>query len=147
MSKPRRRTILGFMLFDSRARLEMKNSLKLSAAHTFSLPEPLKLFLLASVALTIVSFTFTIGCRAAGLGLPYSFPYVYFPNDMFGDLLGLQTKFDLWGTPEFFTEKGGYFMYPAPLVHVYRLLLTIPGHVMRRYVLLAGASILILCMI
>ncbi len=112
-----------------------------------SLPEPLKLFLLASVALTIVSFAFTIGCRSAGLGLPYSFPYAYLPNDMFGDLMDLQSKFDLWGTPDFFTEKGGYFMYPAPLVHVYRFLLTIPGHVMRRYVVLAGASILILCAI
>jgi hypothetical protein len=125
----------------------MRNSLKLSTARLLSLPEPLKLFLLASVVLTLISFAFTIACRYAGLGLPYSFPYVYLPNEMFGDLIGLQPKFDLWGTPAFFTDKGGYFMYPSPLVHVYRLLLTASVHVMRRYVVLAGASILILCAI
>ncbi len=124
----------------------MRNSLKLSR-HLFNLPEPLKLFLLASVALTITSFAYTIGCRYAGLGLPYAFAYFYVPNEMFGDLMGLQPKFDLWGTPEFFTDKGGYFMYPAPLVHVFRLLLNVPGHVMRRYVVLAGISILLLCTI
>lgn len=125
----------------------MKNSLKPYSEGTMGIPHPLRLFLLASIVLTIVSFAYTLVCRSVGLGLPYSFPFYYVPDNMFTDLTGLQEKFDTYGTPEFFTDKEGFFMYPAPLVHVYRFLLTIPGHVMRRYGILAGISILVLCVI
>lgn len=125
----------------------MKNSLKPYSAQSTGIPHPLRVFLLASIVLTIASFVYTLVCRSVGLGLPYTFPFYYLPDNMFEDLTGLQSKLDLYGTPEFFTSKEGYFMYPAPLLHVYRILLTIPGHAMRRYVVLAGISILILFVI
>jgi hypothetical protein len=91
------------------------------------LPGPLRTFLLLSATLTIVSFVYTIVCRGLGLGLPYSFPYYYVPGDMFRDFFGFQQKFHLWGTPAFFDHtQDGYFMYPAPLVHVFRLFLNLP---------------------
>jgi hypothetical protein len=123
----------------------MKNPLEPSRTPPLELPLPLKLFLLTSVVLTIVSFTYCIVCRHLGLGLPYSFPYYYVPDDMFQDLYVLQAKIETYGTPEFFTNKQGYFMYPAPLVHVFRLFLNIPGHTMRRYLIVAGVSTLFLC--
>jgi hypothetical protein len=88
------------------------------------LPYPLKLFLLLSAGLTILSFGYTIVCRRIGLGLPYSFPYYYVPGNMFKDFYSFHDKFRQWGTPAFFDHRPfGYFMYPAPLVHVFRFLL------------------------
>lgn len=125
----------------------MKNSLKPYFAKVVAVPQPLRLFLLASAALTIVSFAYTFVCRSVGLGLPYSFPFYYVPDNMFTDLTGLQEKFDTYGKPEFFTDKEGFFMYPAPLVHVYRLLLNVPGQGTRRYAALVAISVLTLCVI
>jgi Glycosyltransferase family 87 len=91
------------------------------------LPDALKIFLLLSVALTALSFVYTLICRSMGLGLPYSFPYYYVPGDMYRDFYGFQEKFHNWGTPAFFEHAGvGYFMYPAPLVHVFRFLFGLP---------------------
>jgi hypothetical protein len=91
------------------------------------LPYPLKVFLLLSAGLTILSFVYTIVCRRLGLGLPYSFPYYYVPGNMFQDFYSFHEKFRQWGTPAFFAPRPfGYFMYPAPLVHVFRLLLGLP---------------------
>jgi hypothetical protein len=88
------------------------------------LPDALKVFLLLSIGLTILSFVFTILCRRMNLGLPYSFPYYYVPGNMFQDFFGFHDKFRQWGTPAFFDHSQfGYFMYPAPLVHVFRFLL------------------------
>lgn len=90
------------------------------------LPGALKLFLLLSAALTILSFAYTLVCRNLGLGLPYSFPYYYVPGNMFQDFFTFHDKFRQWGTPAFFDPKPyGYFMYPAPLVHVFRFLLSL----------------------
>lgn len=91
------------------------------------LPYALKVFLLLSVTLTVLSFVYTILCRHMNLGLPYSFPYYYVPGNMFDDFLPFLDKFREWGTPAFFGhEKHGYFMYPALLVHVFRFLLSLP---------------------
>jgi hypothetical protein len=88
------------------------------------LPGALKVFLLLSTGLTLVSFVYTIVCRSLGLGLPYSFPYYYVPGNMFQDFYSFHDKFLQWGTPAFFEHSQfGYFMYPAPLVHVFRFLL------------------------
>jgi Glycosyltransferase family 87 len=63
-------------------------------------------------------------CRRVGLGLPYSFAYYYVPGNMFQDFYSFHDKFRMWGTPAFFAPRPfGYFMYPAPLVHVFRFLL------------------------
>jgi len=125
----------------------MKNSPGASTRLPFKLPLPLKLFLLASVALTILSFTYTIVCRHLGLNLPYSFAYYYVPGDMFKDLDIVRMKFTTYGTADFFTNKDGYFMYPAPLVHVFRFLLNVPGHTKRRYLVMALGSTVFLCTI
>jgi hypothetical protein len=88
------------------------------------LPDALKVFLLLSAGLTILSFVYTLVCRTLGLGLPYSFPYYYVPGNMFQDFFAFHDKFRQWGTPAFFAHSQyGYFMYPAPLVHVFRFLL------------------------
>ncbi len=88
------------------------------------LPDALKVFLLLSAGLTLVSFVYTIFCRSLGLGLPYSFPYYYVPGNMFQDFYSFHDKFLQWRTPAFFEHSQfGYFMYPAPLVHVFRFLL------------------------
>jgi hypothetical protein len=88
------------------------------------LPDALKVFLLLSAGLTILAFAYTLVCRARGLGLPYSFPYYYVPGNMFQDFYAFHDKFRQWGTPAFFDHSQyGYFMYPAPLVHVFRFLL------------------------
>src|ERR1700733_500157 len=91
------------------------------------LPYPLKVFLLLSVGLTLLSFVYTIACRHMNMGLPYSFPYFYLPENMFSDLTCFFDRFHYWGTPVFFGhEQFGYFMYPAPLVHVFRFFLSLP---------------------
>jgi hypothetical protein len=91
------------------------------------LPHPLKLFLLLSAGLTILSVVYSIVCRRIGLGLPYSFPYYYVPGNMFQDFYSFHEKFRHWGTPAFFAPRPlGYFMYPAPLAPVFRLLLGLP---------------------
>lgn len=92
------------------------------------LPYALRVFLLLSVGLTVLSYVYTIVCRFLNLGLPYSFPYYYVPGDMFRDFFGFQYKFQQWGTPVFFENARpyGYFMYPAPLVHVFRLFFSLP---------------------
>lgn len=91
------------------------------------LPRALKVFLLLSCGLTTLSFIYAVVCRYLGLGLPYSFPYYYVPGDLFGDFFYAHDKFRRWGTPDFFKpDVGGYFMYPAPMVHVYRALLNVP---------------------
>jgi hypothetical protein len=92
------------------------------------LPYALKVFLLLSVGLTIISFVYSIICRRMYLGLPYSFPYYYVPGDMFTDFFSFNEQFKQWGTPAFFdhTSGHGYFMYPAPLVHVFRLFFRLP---------------------
>jgi hypothetical protein len=88
------------------------------------LPDALKVFLLLSAGLTLVSFVYTIFCRSLGLGLPYSFPYYYVPGNMFQDFYSFHDKFLQWGTPAFFGHiQFGYFMYPAPLLHIFRFLL------------------------
>jgi hypothetical protein len=47
---------------------------------------------------------------------------------MFTDFFGFNEQFHQWGTPDFFDiSKGhGYFMYPAPLVHVFRFFFALP---------------------
>jgi hypothetical protein len=91
------------------------------------IPFALKVFLLMSVGLTALSFIYTVICRRMNLGLPYSFAYYYVPGSMFSDFLPFLDKFRAWGTPAFFDNTiHGYFMYPAPLVHVFRFFLGIP---------------------
>jgi hypothetical protein len=93
------------------------------------LPYELKVFLLLSSVLTFASFTYSLICRSLGAGLPASFPYYYVPGDMFNDFFLFHEKFSHWGTPQFFRHEpwdGGYFMYPAPLAHVFHLLLRAP---------------------
>lgn len=90
------------------------------------LPRALKVFVLASCGLTILSFAYAVVCRYLDMGLPYSFPYYYVPGDLFGDFFDAHDKFRRWGTPEFFKHDDGYFMYPAPMVHVYRALFSAP---------------------
>jgi Glycosyltransferase family 87 len=91
------------------------------------LPYPFKVFLLLSVGLTLFSFIYTIVCRHMNLGLPYSFPYLYLPQNMFSDLTCFFDRFHRWGTLGFFDhEQIGYFMYPAPLAHVFRFFLSLP---------------------
>jgi hypothetical protein len=90
-------------------------------------PYALKIFLLLSAGLTSLSVIYTIICRHLNLGLPYSFPYFYGPGIMFSDFLLFADRFRHWGTPVFFDhEKLGYFMYPAPLAHVFRFFLSLP---------------------
>ena len=55
-----------------------------------------------------------------GYGLPYSNPYYYIPGDRFGDFQAFQDKFKDFGTPDFFTSKNSFLMYPAPMVFVFR---------------------------
>jgi hypothetical protein len=99
-------------------------------------PYSLKVFLLLSVGLTALSFIYTILCRRMNLGLPYSFPYYYVPGGMFSDFLPFLDKFRAWGTPAFFDNTvHGYFMYPAPLAHVFRFFLSLPHQ--RTYFMLA----------
>jgi hypothetical protein len=99
------------------------------------LPYALKVFLLLSVGLTLLSYVYTIICRHMNLGLPYSFPYFYGPGIMFSDFLIFADRFRHWGTPFFFDhEKLGYFMYPAPLAHVFRFFLSLP-HMQTCYLL------------
>ena len=94
---------------------------------TNTLPPALKLFLLLSAGLTILSFVYTIICRKLNAGLPYTFPFYYVPGDMFLDFWGFQYKFRLWGTPDFFEHyKFGYFTYPAPLAFVYHAFYQFP---------------------
>jgi hypothetical protein len=90
-------------------------------------PYAFKVFLLLSTSLTLLSFVYTIVCRHMNLGLPYSFPYFYAPGRMFSDFIVFVDRFHHWGTPAFFEhEERGYFMYPAPLVHVFHLFLSLP---------------------
>jgi hypothetical protein len=94
---------------------------------TTELPYALKVFLLLSIGLTSLSFVYAIICRHMNMGLPYSFPYSYAPGVMFSDFLIFTDRFRHWGTPAFFDhEQLGYFMYPAPLVHVFRFFLGLP---------------------
>lgn len=91
------------------------------------LPYALKVFLLLSMGLTILSYVYTIICRRMDMGLPYSFANFYVPGEMFEDFYGGHAHFLKWGTPAFFGHvQDGYFMYPAPLAHVYRFFLSLP---------------------
>jgi hypothetical protein len=111
------------------------------------LPYALKVFLLLSIGLTLLSFIYTIVCRYLNLGLPYSFPYYYPVGDMFSDLVGFRNKFHQWGTPAFFDPKQtGYFLYPAPLVHVFHVLLNLPHTQTCFMSLLFAASIFLAAM-
>ena len=85
-----------------------------------SLPRPFFTFVWASILLTLAAFLFTVSARHLGYGLPYSNPYYYIPGDRFGDLQTFQDKFKDFGTPAFFTSKNSFFMYPAPMVFVFR---------------------------
>jgi Glycosyltransferase family 87 len=90
-------------------------------------PYAFKVFLHLSVGLTILSFVYAIVSRYMNLGLPYSFPYLYSPGGMFSDFLIFIGKFHHWGTPAYFDhEQSGYFMYPSPLVHVFRFFSNLP---------------------
>lgn len=107
------------------------------------LPYPLRVFLLLSAALTILSFAYSILCRRLGAGLPASFPYYYVPGDMFNDFFAFNDKFRQWGKPDFFRVQG-YFMYPAPLAHVFHVLLAIP-HARSFFGLLLATVTALLC--
>ncbi len=85
-----------------------------------SLPRPLLTFVWASIVLTVAAFFFSVLARHLGYGLPYSNPYYYIPGDRFGDFQAFQDKFKDFGTPDFFTSKNSFFMYPAPMVFVFR---------------------------
>ena len=85
-----------------------------------SLPRPFLIFIWASIVLTIAAFLFSVLARHLGYGLPYSNPYYYIPGDRFGDFQAFQDKFKDFGTPAFFTSKHSFFMYPAPMVFVFR---------------------------
>ena len=84
------------------------------------LPRPFLIFVWASIVLTVAAFVFSVLARHLGYGLPYSNPYYYIPGDRFGDFQAFQDKFKDFGTPAFFTSKNGFFMYPAPMVFVFR---------------------------
>ena len=91
-----------------------------------SLPKPVRVFIALSITLTVASLLFSLICRRLGLGLPYSFAYYFVPGDMFHDFNGFETKLDLYGTPRFFTTRGGYFMYPAPMLFVVKFFWALP---------------------
>ena len=111
----------------------MQPSPSRTQSQTTVLPGALKIFLLLSIALTLLSFIYSLLCRHWNLGLPYSFPYYYVPGDMFQDFFAFNEKIKQFGTPAFFGHRQyGYFMYPAPLVHVFRLFLH-PAHHARTY--------------
>jgi hypothetical protein len=100
-----------------------------SSGASVSLPYAMRVFLLLSSGLTFLSLAYTLICRLLGSGLPASFAYYYVPGDMFTDFFLFHEKFIHWGTPRFFRHEyadGGYFMYPAPLAHVFHVLLNIP---------------------
>lgn len=88
-----------------------------------ALPPDLRVFLLASALLTLGSLLYSLISRELGVGLPASFAYYYVPGDMFSDFVNFRGKMWLWGTPAFMHQE---FMYPAPLVHVFRVLLALP---------------------
>ena len=88
-------------------------------------PKPIKVFLILSIALTLVSLLFALAARKLGYGLPYSFAY-FLPVDMFADYTGFSLKMSLYGTPQFFTYRGGYFMYPAPMLFLIRFMRALP---------------------
>ena len=85
-----------------------------------TLPRPLLLFLWASLALTLAAFLHAWIMRHLGFGLPYSNPYYYVPGDRFEDFRGFMNKYQSFGTPAFFTPDEGFFMYPTPMVFVFR---------------------------
>ena len=95
----------------------------MSAESTLS--KPLRIFILLSTSLTILSLSFALAARKLGFGLPYSFAY-FLPGDMFRDYNGFAMKMALYGTPQFFTFRGGYFMYPAPMVFLVKLFAVLP---------------------
>ncbi len=89
-----------------------------------SLPRPLLIFVWASIVLTIAAILFSVLARHLGYGLPYTNPYYYLPGDRFGDFQAFEDKFQDLGTPAFFTSKNKFFMYPAPMVFVFRPFMT-----------------------
>ncbi len=88
-------------------------------SHGF-LPRPFLVFIWASIVLTAAALLSSVVARHMGYGLPYSNPYYYIPGDRFGDFQTFQEKFKDFGTPDFFTSKHNFFMYPAPMVFVFR---------------------------
>jgi hypothetical protein len=103
------------------------NRLATAKQRVTEFPYAFKVFLLVSIALTAVSFLYTIACRQLGLGLPYTFPYFYAPGIMLSDFTGFMDRFRHWHSPIFYDHvQSGYLMYPAPLVHVVRFFIDLP---------------------
>ena len=85
-----------------------------------ALPYVLWVFLLTSAVLTCAALLFSQMARLAHWGLPYSFPYFFVPGQLLSDFRFFWAKFSLLHTYEFYTSKGGYFMYPLPLFYLLR---------------------------
>jgi hypothetical protein len=77
-------------------------------------PLSLRYFLLAILSLTIVCLGCSFIARQAGLGLPYSFPYAFYPGLFFSDYYELLRPIRYFGTPAFFHQQI-YFMYPPAM--------------------------------